>query len=170
MRPHREQRRSHQQDSGADSNLVPGFQIHLPTPSAGVAVSRRALNCLFNALATGRLRHATNSGSGVQRTSRLNAAPMRFLSTLFWALVAAIAALFSWVNWNPVGLRLWDTLELDIQLPLLLLILFLLGFLPTWLVMRARVWSFRRRLEALDRQRVSSVSEASTADEDLSVG
>ena len=95
---------------------------------------------------------------------------MRFLSTLFWALVAAIAALFSWVNWNPVGLRLWDTLELDIQLPLLLLIVFLLGFLPTWLVMRARVWSFRRRLEALDRQRVSVAGEPATADEDAPVG
>ena len=95
---------------------------------------------------------------------------MRFLSTLFWALVAAIVALFSWVNWNPVGLRLWDTLELDIQLPLLLLIVFLLGFLPTWLVMRALVWSFRRRLEALDRQRVSTASEPTPADEDAPVG
>jgi lipopolysaccharide assembly protein A len=95
---------------------------------------------------------------------------MRFLSTLFWALVAAIAALFSWVNWNPVGLRLWDTLELDIQLPLLLLIVFLLGFLPTWLVMRARVWSFRRRLEALDRQRESAPSDLPTADADAPVG
>ena len=95
---------------------------------------------------------------------------MRFLSTLFWALVAAIAALFSWVNWNPVGLRLWDTLELDIQLPLLLLIVFLLGFLPTWLVMRARVWSFRRRLEALDRQRAPTLSESATTDENAPVG
>src|SRR3954452_3336449 len=170
MRPHRKQRRTHHQDGGAGSNLVSGFQIHLPTPSTGVAVSRCALNWLFNALATGRLWHATNSGSGVQRASRLNAAPMRFLSTLFWALVAAVVALFSWVNWNPVGLRLWDSLELDIQLPLLLLIVFLLGFLPTWLVMRTRVWSFRRRLEALDRQRVSAVSEPTTADEDAPVG
>jgi lipopolysaccharide assembly protein A len=95
---------------------------------------------------------------------------MRFLSTLFWALVAAIVALFSWVNWNPVGLRLWDTLELDIQLPLLLLIVFLLGFLPTWLVMRARLWSYRRRLEALDRQRESTASEPIAADADASVG
>jgi uncharacterized integral membrane protein len=91
---------------------------------------------------------------------------MRFLSTLFWALVAAIVALFSWVNWNPVGLRLWDTLELDIQLPLLLFLVFLLGFLPTWLVMRARVWSFRRRLEALERQRVPAPGEAAPADTD----
>jgi putative membrane protein len=91
---------------------------------------------------------------------------MRFLSTLFWALVAAIVALFSWVNWNPVGLRLWDTLEVDIQLPLLLFLVFLLGFVPTWLVMRARVWSFRRRLEALERQRLTAASEPAAVDED----
>ncbi|MEP7130783.1 MAG: lipopolysaccharide assembly protein LapA domain-containing protein [Sphingomicrobium sp.] len=91
---------------------------------------------------------------------------MRFLSTLFWALVAAIVALFSWVNWIPVGLRLWDTLELDIQLPLLLFVVFLLGFLPMWLVMRARVWSLRRRLEALERNRVTAPGEPAAADTD----
>jgi lipopolysaccharide assembly protein A len=95
---------------------------------------------------------------------------MRFLSTLFWALVAALVALFSWVNWKPVELGLWDTLMLVIQLPLLLLIVFLLGFLPTWLVMRARVWSFRRRLEALDRQRESAPGDLPTADADAPVG
>ena len=78
---------------------------------------------------------------------------MRFLTTVFWALVAAILALFSWVNWNPVTLNLWGGLQADVKLPLLLLVAVLIGFLPTWLVMRARVWSFRRRLEALERQK-----------------
>jgi uncharacterized integral membrane protein len=77
---------------------------------------------------------------------------MRFLSTLFWALVAAVAALFSWVNWNPVTLNLWSDLQADIKLPVLLLIVFLIGFLPPWLMMRARIWSHRRRIEALERQ------------------
>lgn len=81
---------------------------------------------------------------------------MRFLSTVFWALIAAVAALFSWVNWNPVSLRLWGDLEVDIKLPLLLLIVFLIGFLPTWLIMRARIWQFTRRIEAVERQRVST--------------
>jgi hypothetical protein len=39
--------------------------------------------------------------------------------------------------------------------PLALLIAFLIGFLPTWLIMRARLWSVRRRLEGQDRQRAT---------------
>lgn len=90
---------------------------------------------------------------------------MRFLSTVFWALVAAIAALFSWVNWNPVSLHLWDDLQADVKLPLLLLVVFLLGFLPTWLMMRARIWQFRRRMESIERQRVSTSPGHATDEE-----
>lgn len=86
---------------------------------------------------------------------------MRFLSTVFWALIAAVAALFSWVNWIPVSLRLWGDLEADIKLPLLLLIVFLIGFLPTWLIMRAKIWQLRRRIEVVERQRVSTTAHYS---------
>ena len=69
---------------------------------------------------------------------------MQFLKTLFWALLAATAALFAWVNWNPVTVNLWANLQADIKLPLLLIVAILIGWLPTWLIMRARIWTFRR--------------------------
>src|SRR5947209_20169638 len=78
---------------------------------------------------------------------------MRFLSTLFWVLLAVIVALFASRNWSDVTLNLWGDIQADVKVPILVLIAFLLGFIPAWLVMRARVWSFRRRLEALERQR-----------------
>ena len=87
---------------------------------------------------------------------------MRFLTTLFWALVAAVVTLFAWVNWNPVTVNLWANLQADIKLPILLLIVFLLGWLPTWLVMRARVWGHRRRIDALERQWSASAPPAPT--------
>jgi putative membrane protein len=90
---------------------------------------------------------------------------MRFLSTVFWALVAAIAALFSWVNWNPVPLHLWNDLQADIKLPLLLLIVFLIGFLPTWLIMRAKIWQLRRRMDSIERQRVSGSLQHPTVED-----
>ena len=91
---------------------------------------------------------------------------MQFLKTVFWALVAAIAALFCWVNWTPVTVNLWSDIQADIKLPILLLIAFLLGFLPTWLIMRARIWSHRRRIEAMERNRLSSMPvEAAPADD-----
>jgi uncharacterized integral membrane protein len=77
---------------------------------------------------------------------------MRFLSTLFWVLMAVIVVLFGSRNWTDVTLNLWGDIQLDIKIPVLLLIAFLIGFLPTWLIMRARMWSHRRRVEALERQ------------------
>lgn len=83
---------------------------------------------------------------------------MQFLKTLFWVLVAVIVALFASRNWGDVTLNLWGDIQADIKIPLLLLIAFLLGFLPTWLIQRARIWSLNRRLEALDRSRLEPVA------------
>lgn len=77
---------------------------------------------------------------------------MQFLKTLLWVLVAVVAVLFANWNWHPVTVNLWANLQADIKLPLLLVIAFLIGWLPTWLIMRARIWTFRRRFEALERQ------------------
>ena len=78
---------------------------------------------------------------------------MQFLKTLFWVLIAVVVSLFAFRNWASVTLNLWGDIQADIKIPLLLLIVFLLGFLPTWLFMRARLWSCTRRLEALEHQR-----------------
>jgi len=82
---------------------------------------------------------------------------MQFLKTLFWVLIAVIVALFANRNWSNVTLNLWGDIQADIKVPALLLVVFLIGFLPTWLVMRARLWSYRRRLEALERNRVAAL-------------
>lgn len=76
---------------------------------------------------------------------------MQFLKTLFWVLVAVLLALFASRNWNPVTLNLWGDIQADIKIPVLLVIMFLIGFLPTWIVMRARYWAMSRRVEALER-------------------
>lgn len=78
---------------------------------------------------------------------------MRFLKTLFWVLVLVLVILFATRNWTDVTLHLWGNIEADVKIPLLLLVFFLIGFVPTWLTMRARLWSNRRRLEALERTR-----------------
>jgi len=77
---------------------------------------------------------------------------MRFLTTLFWVLVAVLLTYFATRNWSSVTINLWDDIQASIKLPLALLIAFLLGLLPMWLRMRARLWSADRRIEALERQ------------------
>ena len=73
---------------------------------------------------------------------------MQFLKTLFWVLVAVVAVLFTSWNWHPVTVNLWANFQADIKLPVLLLIAFLLGWLPTWLIVRAQLWSLAAALRS----------------------
>jgi uncharacterized integral membrane protein len=76
---------------------------------------------------------------------------MHFLRTLFWVVVAVLAVIFSIRNWTPIVVHLWGGLDADIKLPVLLLIAFLIGFLPWFTLHKATRWQFRRRLEAAQR-------------------
>ena len=83
---------------------------------------------------------------------------MHFLKTLFWVLVAVVVILFASRNWAPVTLNLWGDIQADVKLPLLLIVVFLIAFLPTWLILRARIWTLKRRIEALDRSLSSTTA------------
>lgn len=76
---------------------------------------------------------------------------MQFLKTLFWVAFAVAVVLFAHANWFPVPIKLWSDLEADVKLPVLVFGSFLLGFLPTFILYRARLWSLRRRLETHER-------------------
>ena len=89
---------------------------------------------------------------------------MQFLKTLFWVLIAVLVALFASRNWSEVTVNLWGDIQADIKLPVLMLIIFLLGFLPTWLVLRARIWALDRRLDAMERNRIAALSAEPLAD------
>jgi uncharacterized integral membrane protein len=71
---------------------------------------------------------------------------MQFLKTLFWVMLAIGLVLFARENWVPVEIMLWSGLIAEVKLPFLLLVVFLLGFLPTYLFYRGRMWSLRRQL------------------------
>jgi len=90
---------------------------------------------------------------------------MQFLKTVFWVLIAVLVALFAVRNWTDVTLNLWGNIQADVKIPILMLIVFLIGWLPTWLMMRAKVWGHRRRMEALDRQRATMPAAESVAEQ-----
>ena len=92
---------------------------------------------------------------------------MQFLKTLFWVLIAVIVVLFASRNWSDVTLNLWGDIQADIKLPILLLIVFFIGFFPTWLILRARIWSQRRRIEAMERNRLASLPPEPALAEDV---
>jgi lipopolysaccharide assembly protein A len=71
---------------------------------------------------------------------------MQFLKILFWCLLAFVAAVFTIGNWQWVTIRLFGNLVAEVNLPLLLLVTFLVGFLPTFLYFKTIGWRLRRRL------------------------
>lgn len=77
---------------------------------------------------------------------------MRFLKILFWVFVGVCLGLLARRNWYDVTLNLWGNIQLDIKAPVLLTAVFLLGFLPPFLILRARLWTLRRRLQMQRRQ------------------
>ncbi|MGE0774463.1 MAG: lipopolysaccharide assembly protein LapA domain-containing protein [Sphingomonadaceae bacterium] len=94
---------------------------------------------------------------------------MHFLRTLFWVVIAVVAVVFSIRNWTPVVVHLWGGLDADIKLPVLLLIFFLIGFLPWFTIHKATRWQLKRKLEtvqrALEQERERNASTVVAADQ-----
>ncbi len=76
---------------------------------------------------------------------------MQFLRTAFWVALAVAVALFCKANWITVQVKLWGDLVADAKLPVLIVIAFLLGALPFWLVARATRWRLGKRLQSTER-------------------
>lgn len=76
---------------------------------------------------------------------------MQFLKTLFWVMLAIGIVLFARENWAPVEIKLWSGLIAEVKLPFLLLVVFLLGFVPTYLLYRGRMWTLKRQMGRPDR-------------------
>ncbi len=81
---------------------------------------------------------------------------MQFLKILFWFLLAFVAALFTYGNWTSVQIKLWGDLIADVNLPLLLLVTFLVGLLPTYLYLGTVRWRLRQRLATCERMLADS--------------
>ena len=91
---------------------------------------------------------------------------MNFLRNLFWVVLAVSLAIFATRNWSNVTLNLWGNIQADVKLPFLLLITFLVGFLPPYLIMRGRVWNLRRKLAVAERPAVAAPSTAPAEESD----
>ena len=73
---------------------------------------------------------------------------------------AVSIAIFATRNWRDVTIDLWGPLAADIKLPVLMGLMALLGWLPTWLVMRGRSWQVKRKLLMLERPAPPAVAPA----------
>lgn len=85
---------------------------------------------------------------------------MRFLKTLFWCLLAFVAALFTFGNWTSVPIRLWSNIIADVNLPFLLLLTFLAGLVPALVWGQTVSWRLRQRLTQAERAAYTPVAPA----------
>ena len=77
---------------------------------------------------------------------------MHFLKTLFWVVVAVFLAILASRNWHDVTLNLWGDIQADIKVPVQIFLMFLVGWLPTFLIFRAKTWRLRQKLVSQERQ------------------
>ena len=77
---------------------------------------------------------------------------MQFLKILFWCLLAFLAAVFTVGNWTRVEIHLWSDVVALVNLPLLLLVTFLLGLVPTLIYQHALRWRLKQRLQAAEQR------------------
>jgi lipopolysaccharide assembly protein A len=81
---------------------------------------------------------------------------MHFLKALFWVAVGGFVVLLGYRNWHDVTLNLWGDIQVDIKVPILLVLMFLAGWLPMFLIHRARLWRLRQRLDTCERQQLAA--------------
>lgn len=75
---------------------------------------------------------------------------MQIVRTIVWVLLLFSLLAFSFFNWKPVEVQIWSNLVLETKLPALVVVAFLLGLAPMWLLHRASKWRATRRINALE--------------------
>ena len=75
---------------------------------------------------------------------------MQVIRTIVWVLLLVVLLLFSINNWQQVEVKIWEGLILETRLPALIVVAFLLGLLPMWLLHKAKGWRLTRRINALE--------------------
>ncbi len=75
---------------------------------------------------------------------------MQAVRTIVWVLVLVALLAFSFLNWRPVEVTIWPNLILETKVPALVVVAFLMGLIPTWLVHRGVKWQMQRRISTLE--------------------
>ena len=74
---------------------------------------------------------------------------MQIIRTVVWVVLLIALLLFSINNWTTVDVKIWEGLILETKLPALVVIFFLLGLVPMWLLSKAGRWRMKRQINSL---------------------
>jgi uncharacterized integral membrane protein len=75
---------------------------------------------------------------------------MQIVRTIVWVLLLVALLIFSFNNWTAVTVKIWEGLLLDTKLPVLVIVSFLVGLVPMWLLHRGKMFYLNRRIGSLE--------------------
>jgi lipopolysaccharide assembly protein A len=75
---------------------------------------------------------------------------MKIVRTIVWVLLLVALVIFAVNNWSPVEVKIWEGLVLETKIPALVVVAFLIGLVPMWLLHRAARWNAERRIASLE--------------------
>lgn len=75
---------------------------------------------------------------------------MQIVRTIIWVMILTGIMLFSFLNWKPVEITLWDEFIVETKVPALVILAFLVGVVPMWLYHRSVKWGLSRRIRSLE--------------------
>jgi putative membrane protein len=82
---------------------------------------------------------------------------MKYVRMIVWVLLLVVLVAFSITNWQPVEVKIWENLVLETKIPALVVVSFLLGLVPMWLIHRGVRWRLQRRISGLESAHRSAV-------------
>ncbi len=75
---------------------------------------------------------------------------MQVIRTIAWILLVCGIMLFSFYNWRPVEITIWENLVLETKVPVVLVLAFLGGFVPLLAYHLSVSWGMKRRIRNLE--------------------
>lgn len=75
---------------------------------------------------------------------------MQIIRTIVWVLVLVALLVFAINNWTPISVKIWEGLLLETKIPALVIVAFLIGLVPMWVVHRGAKWRLERRIATLE--------------------
>lgn len=75
---------------------------------------------------------------------------MAVIRTIAWILLVCGLLTFSFYNWHPVEVTIWENLVLETKVPVVLVLAFLTGFVPLLAYHLSVKWALKRRIKSLE--------------------
>ena len=76
---------------------------------------------------------------------------MQIVRTVIWVLLLVGLLIFSLANWDPtVTVTIWQDIVVDTKIPAIVIVSFLIGFVPMWLFHRGSKWRTNRKIASLE--------------------